>query len=85
MSESVGNQRIPGRQAVATSLVQESCPICGTSYQHSSLVEQPTCGDPNCVRAARQAGKPFAVKPRPLPTKPPKDATRRPSRRKMSR
>lgn len=72
MSGSMENRRGASRQAGLAPPVTESCPYCGKSYQHHPLQEQPTCGDPNCVRAARKAGKPFAVIPRPRPPKPSK-------------
>lgn len=72
MSRSMGDQQVAGKKARLTAPVAKICPICTRIYHHSPLVEQPTCGDPNCIRAARDQGKPFAVIPRPQPPSSPK-------------
>jgi len=42
---------------------EKSCPICREVYQARIVQPAPTCGNPNCIREARERGLPFAVPP----------------------
>ena len=46
--------------------VQRSCPICTTSYETLKELPAPTCGNPNCIRSAREQGLPFTTPSRQL-------------------
>jgi len=41
----------------------KTCPICQTKYRPSKGYTSPTCGNPNCIREARERGLPFASQP----------------------
>jgi len=55
-----------------TELMPRLCPICNTSYQTSKHAPAPTCGNPNCIREARERGLPITPQlPLPVPEPPP--------------
>ena len=53
-----------------------TCPICHTINLTPKKRPAPTCGNPNCIREAREQGLPFVSQPI-YPDLAPKDAKKR--------
>lgn len=69
----------------ASPLATETCPICRTRYQPVRDRTSPTCGNPNCIRSARDQGLPFASQPIPPEEKPSPVIKKTPGKARKSR
>jgi len=61
----------------ATKQTDKTCPICQARYQTLIAAPAPTCGNPNCIREARERGLPFTPQLPLLPEKPKKPEKRK--------
>ncbi|GAI82440.1 unnamed protein product, partial [marine sediment metagenome] len=57
-------------KTVRTATIERSCPICHTNYPTPKKQPAPTCGNPNCIRSAREQGKPFTAQVAKITEKP---------------